>query len=100
MLVPQILTNNAEDSIRTAQEFREYGYEEINLNLGCPSGTVTAKEKKDPAFWDIRMSWNAFYTQFLSGQNQTFRSRQESGWSIQENLSGLETFIISSRWKN
>lgn len=44
-VVPQILTNNAEDFIRTAQEFREYGYEEINLNLGCPSGTVTAKKK-------------------------------------------------------
>ena len=87
-VVPQILTNNAEDFIRTAQEFREYGYEEINLNLGCPSGTVTAK-KKGSGFWDIRMSWNAFYTKFLSGQNQRFPSRQESGWSIQKNLSGF-----------
>lgn len=31
-VVPQILTNNAEDFIRTAQEFREYGYEEINFD--------------------------------------------------------------------
>lgn len=44
-LVPQILTNEAEDFIRTAEEFRAMGYEEINLNLGCPSGTVTAKKK-------------------------------------------------------
>ena len=48
-VVPQILTNNAEDFIRTAQEFREYGYEEINLNLGCPSGQLPQR-KKDPAF--------------------------------------------------
>lgn len=44
-VVPQILTNQAEDFIRTAKEFKEYGYEEVNLNLGCPSGTVTAKKR-------------------------------------------------------
>lgn len=42
-LVPQILTDNADDFTRLKEEFRELGYEEINLNLGCPSGTVTAK---------------------------------------------------------
>lgn len=40
MLIPQILTNNSEAFIRTARGMREYGYEEINLNLGCPSKTV------------------------------------------------------------
>lgn len=44
-LVPQILTNCAEDFLRAAEEFRQLGYEEVNLNLGCPSGTVTAKGK-------------------------------------------------------
>ena len=44
-VVPQILTNQAEDFIRTAKELQEYGYSEINLNLGCPSGTVVSKYK-------------------------------------------------------
>ena len=45
-VVPQILTCNAEDFIRTAQLLKEdYGHQEVNLNLGCPSGTVTAKGK-------------------------------------------------------
>lgn len=44
--VPQILTNRSEYFIRTAHELREnYGYEEVNLNLGCPSGTVVSKGK-------------------------------------------------------
>lgn len=43
--VPQILTNRAEDFITTAKYLREYGYKEINLNLGCPSGTVASKGK-------------------------------------------------------
>ncbi|MDO5402477.1 MAG: tRNA-dihydrouridine synthase family protein [Eubacteriales bacterium] len=42
--VPQVMTNRAEDFIWTARLlFHEYGYDEINLNLGCPSGTVVSK---------------------------------------------------------
>lgn len=45
-VIPQILTNNAEDFIHLAKILKnEYGHQEINLNLGCPSGTVTAKGK-------------------------------------------------------
>ena len=41
--IPQILTNSAEDFIKTAERLGEYGYEEVNLNLGCPSKTVVSK---------------------------------------------------------
>lgn len=44
-VVPQILTNNAEDFLRTARALVQEGYQEINLNLGCPSGTVVSKGK-------------------------------------------------------
>lgn len=44
-LVPQILTNRAEDFLHTAQLLKDCGYREFNLNLGCPSGTVAAKNK-------------------------------------------------------
>ncbi len=42
-LVPQILTNHASDFLNTAEKLMYYGYEEINLNLGCPSKTVVSK---------------------------------------------------------
>jgi tRNA-dihydrouridine synthase len=44
-VVPQILTNNSEYFIGTVNELTKFGYDEINLNLGCPSGTVVAKHK-------------------------------------------------------
>ncbi len=44
-VVPQLLTNNAEDFLKTAKDIVELGYDELNLNLGCPSGTVVAKKK-------------------------------------------------------
>lgn len=45
-LVPQILTRNPEDFLSLAGRLKkEYGYDEVNLNLGCPSGTVVSKGK-------------------------------------------------------
>jgi len=43
--VSQILSNKSDDYIRTAIYIHQLGYEEINLNLGCPSNTVVAKNK-------------------------------------------------------
>ncbi|ABK60829.1 MULTISPECIES: tRNA dihydrouridine synthase [Clostridium] len=42
-IVPQILTNDSERFINIARKLQELGYNEINLNLGCPSGTVVSK---------------------------------------------------------
>lgn len=45
-VVPQILTNKAEEFCYIANRLKEYyGYDEVNLNLGCPSGTVVAKNR-------------------------------------------------------
>ena len=44
-LVPQILTCRSDCFIEAAKELQNMGYREINLNLGCPSGTVCAKGK-------------------------------------------------------
>lgn len=42
-LVPQILANRAEDFLAIAKELAVFGYKTVNLNLGCPSGTVVAR---------------------------------------------------------
>lgn len=43
--VPQLLTKVPEDFLWMADQCAQRGYREVNLNLGCPSGTVTAKGK-------------------------------------------------------
>ena len=45
VVVPQILTNRADYFTETEKMMKELGYKEVNLNLGCPSGTVAAKGK-------------------------------------------------------
>lgn len=44
-VVPQILTNKVEDFLVVAGKLKDFGYETVNLNLGCPSGTVVAKKR-------------------------------------------------------
>ena len=44
-VVPQLLTKSEADFLWAAGELHAMGYQEVNLNLGCPSGTVTAKGK-------------------------------------------------------
>lgn len=41
--VVQVLTNRVDEFLAADERLRDFGYEEINLNLGCPSGTVAAK---------------------------------------------------------
>ncbi len=43
--VPQIMAKNPDHFLWAARTLRDMGYTEVNLNLGCPSGTVTAKSK-------------------------------------------------------
>ena len=43
--VPQLLTREPADFLWAARALGEMGYGEVNLNLGCPSGTVVAKGK-------------------------------------------------------
>lgn len=51
--VPQILTKVAEDFLWAAQVCADRGYDEVNLNVGCPSGTVVSKGKGSGMLRDI-----------------------------------------------
>lgn len=43
--VPQILTNRADEFLELSAALADYGYQTVNLNLGCPSGTVTSRNR-------------------------------------------------------
>lgn len=57
VVIPQLLARDGELAAWMIGEMRKLGYTEVNLNFGCPSGTVTAKGKgagmlRDPARLD------------------------------------------------
>ncbi len=43
-LIPQVLTNNADDFLLVANKVKELGYKEINWNLGCPYPMVSKRK--------------------------------------------------------
>ena len=59
VVIPQILTNQAEVFLSIAARLADYGYQEVNLNLGCPSGTVAAK-KRGAGFLSVPDTLEAF----------------------------------------
>ena len=65
VLVPQLLTNNAKDFIHTSKKIAQLGYHEINLNLGCPSGTVVSKNRGS-GFLAKREELDAFFEEIFS----------------------------------
>ncbi|OPJ60790.1 tRNA dihydrouridine synthase [Clostridium chromiireducens] len=44
-IIPQILTNDSKGFITTSRKLQKLGYNEVNLNLGCPAGTVVSKNR-------------------------------------------------------
>ena len=52
-VVPQVLTNSAEHFNELLPLLIELGYQEINLNCGCPSNTVVKKNRGSGIFNDL-----------------------------------------------
>lgn len=44
-VVPQVLSNKADETLWAVEELAKRGYREVNLNLGCPMPTVARKKK-------------------------------------------------------
>lgn len=63
-VVPQLLTNSGEGFVRTARYLKGLGYDEVNINLGCPSKTVVTKCKGSGLLYDIERLDNFLYEVF------------------------------------
>lgn len=82
-LVPQVISNHAPECIETCKRIRELGYTEVNLNCGCPSGTVTSKGRgagilRDPDNLDL------FLEEFFQGVPMDVSVKTRLGWEEPE----------------
>lgn len=67
-VVPQILSNNAQETLWAVDEIRALGYREINLNLGCPMPTV-ARKKKGSGFLKFTSELDAYLDEVYEGMS-------------------------------
>jgi tRNA-dihydrouridine synthase len=77
-MVPQILTNQSADFLHTAKKLNQLGYNEINLNLGCPSGTVVAKNRGS-GFLSQREALDAFLYDIFAQTNSKISIKTRLG---------------------
>ena len=106
--VPQVLTNSAEDFLRIEKDLKEIGYEEININLGCPSGTVASKGR-GAGFLARPQELDHFLEEVFAGTNAKISLKTRIGiddpedfYELMEiyNKYPLEELIIHPRvWK-
>ena len=84
-IVPQVLTNKAEDLIDLAKQlYEDYGYEEINLNLGCPSKTVTTKGKGS-GFLEFPDQMEEFFDRYFKASDVKLSIKTRIGyWDVEE----------------
>lgn len=84
-VVPQVLTNKAEDLIDICKQLKEeYGYEEVNLNLGCPSKTVTTKGKGS-GFLEYPDQMEEFFDRFFKVSDAKLSIKTRIGyWEVEE----------------
>jgi len=52
-LVPQVMCNSSSSYNKFVFKLKELGYNELNLNLGCPSGTVIKKKRGAGALLEL-----------------------------------------------
>lgn len=63
-VVPQILTNDVRGFLQTAHALKEQGYDTVNLNLGCPAGTVVSKGRGS-GFLNDTKKLDEFFSQVM-----------------------------------
>lgn len=87
-LVPQILTNKAQDFLKLCRDLEAFGYREVNLNLGCPSGTVVSK-KKGAGFLEYPAELNRFLEEIFSGTEMEISIKTRIGKDDPEEFEAL-----------
>jgi len=87
-LVPQILTSNSLNFIKTTRTLRRFGYKEINLNLGCPSGTVVSKGKGS-GMLQTPLVLRTFLDEIFKEDNLEISIKTRIGFSSGEEMENL-----------
>lgn len=87
-VVPQILTNCGADFIRTARALQEYGYREVNLNLGCPSKPVV-KKGRGSGFLGNTEALDRFLEEVFAKLDMKISVKTRLGLYEQEEILGL-----------
>lgn len=87
-LKPQVLTNNAVAFLKFCDKIKFFGYEDININLGCPSGTVV-KKGRGSGFLKKPDMLDEFLYEIFSKSDMKISVKTRIGYSSPEEMDTL-----------
>ncbi|MBQ6831441.1 MAG: tRNA-dihydrouridine synthase family protein [Oscillospiraceae bacterium] len=87
-VVPQLMTKVPEDFIWMSGVCKELGYRQVNLNLGCPSGTVTAKGKGSGMLRDLQ-ALDSFLYEICAGSHLPVSIKTRLGFTSAEEFPAI-----------
>lgn len=93
-VIPQILTNQSPVFLELAGILQSYGYEEVNLNLGCPSGTVAAKNRGSGFLRDPE-GLERFLTEIFDKSPLRISVKTRIGFASETEWPGIRTLLGS-----
>ena len=79
-IVPQIISIDVNSTLTLINRLKELGYKEVNLNFGCPVGTVTAKEKGSGILRNLPRL-DAYLKGVIDGSPLPISVKTRIGWS-------------------
>lgn len=84
----QVLTNNAESFMKFEEKAEQLGYGEININLGCPSGTVVHKGRGS-GFLKEPEAMDRFFDEIFSKTNLKISVKTRTGYFSGDEMEAL-----------
>ncbi|MDO4488023.1 MAG: tRNA-dihydrouridine synthase family protein [Eubacteriales bacterium] len=87
-VIPQVITRRVDELVPAALKLRDYGYDEVNINMGCPVATETSKGKGSGMLKD-KDSLKSFLDEAFSRSPLPLSVKCRIGWESTEEASGL-----------
>ncbi len=87
-LVPQVLTNRADSFLKFEDMIKGLGYDRVNINLGCPSGTVV-KKNRGSGFLRDPQGIDAFLGEVFEKSSLKISVKTRTGFSSAEEFGKL-----------
>lgn len=84
----QVLTNNAVSFLKFEEKALELGYDEINLNIGCPAGTVV-KKGRGAGFLRDTETLDRFFDKVFSETKSKISVKTRIGYHSPEEMDSL-----------
>lgn len=98
-LVPQLIGNRADEFLMMIRQLEELGFTSVNLNFGCPSGTVVSK-RKGAGFLADPKELEMLLEEVLENSPLAVSVRPESESKTQMSGKLSAVSMQSFRWKN